>query len=182
MLNKSVARRYAEAFFSIAQEAGKIDDYQNELGKIVQTIEEVADLKEYFAHPLLPAKEKKEVATKIFSTAVSSITLNFLLLILDKKRQTYLELIYKEYEEMADETRNIKKAELISAMPVSDQDVNALSDNLSRSTGKTIKLALTIDPAILGGVKIRIGDKIIDASVAKKLEMLKKNLTAAKIS
>ncbi|MFA7077947.1 MAG: F0F1 ATP synthase subunit delta [Syntrophomonas sp.] len=182
MLNKSVARRYAEAFFSIAQEANKIDDYQTELGKIVQSIQETEGLREYFAHPLIPAKEKKDIANKIFAKAVSPITLNFLLLILDKKRETYLELIYNEYEEMADESRNIKKAELISAMAVSDEDVKTLSETLSSSTGKTIQLKLTIDPAILGGVKIRMGDKIIDASVAKKLEMLKKNLKTAKIS
>jgi F-type H+-transporting ATPase subunit delta len=182
MLNKSVARRYAEAFFSIAQESSKIDEYQSELGKIVQSIEEIEGLKKYFAHPLVPTKEKKDVANQLFSSAVSTVTLNFLLLVLDKKRETYLEIIYKEYEEMADESRNIKKAELISAMPVSDEAVKSLSETLSRSTGKTIQLQLTVDPALLGGVKIRMGDKIIDASVAKKLEMLKKNLKTAKIS
>jgi ATP synthase, F1 delta subunit len=182
MLNKSVARRYAEAFFSIASEANKIDDYQAELGKIVQSIKETEGLEEYFAHPLIPAKEKKDLASKIFTEAVSPLTLNFLLLIIDKKRETYLELILQEYEDMADESRNIKKAELISAMPVSEQDVQTLADNLSRSTGKTIKLDLTVDPSMIGGLKIRIGDKIIDASVAKKLEMLKKNLKTAKIS
>ena len=182
MLNKSVARRYAEAFFSIAVEANKVDDYQAELGKIVQIIKETEGLGEYFAHPLVPAKQKKELATKIFTGSVSPLTLNFLLLVIDKKRETYLEVIHQEYEDMADESRNIRKAELISAMPVSEQDVQILAENLSRSTGKTIKLALSIDPTMIGGLKIRIGDKIIDASVTKKLEMLKKNLTAAKIS
>jgi F-type H+-transporting ATPase subunit delta len=182
MLNKSVARRYAEAFFSIAQEADKIDDYQSELGKIVQSIEEIEGLKKYFAHPLIPTKEKKDVANQLFSSAVSPVTLNFLLLVLDKKRQTYLELIYKEYEEMADESRNIKKVELISAMAVPEAEVSALAETLSRSTGKTIQLRLTIDSSLLGGVKIRMGDKIIDASIAKKLEMLRKNLKQAKIS
>jgi len=182
MLNKSVARRYAEAFFSIAREANKMDEFSAELGKIVQTIKETEGLGEYFAHPLVPAKEKKELANKLFAQAVSPMTLNFLLLVIDKKRETYLELIHQEYEDMADDSRNIKKAELISAMPVSDQDVQILADNLSRSTGKTIKLDLSVDPTMIGGLKIRVGDKIIDASVAKKLEMLKKNLTAAKIS
>jgi F-type H+-transporting ATPase subunit delta len=182
MLNKSVARRYAEAYFSIAKEANKIDEYQIELGKIVQIIQETEGLAEYFAHPMIPSKEKKELANKLFAQAVSPLTLNFLLLVLDKKRQTYLDLIFKEFEEMADESRNIKKAELISAMAVSDEDVKTLSETLSRSTGKTIQLRLTIDPSMIGGVKIRMGDKIIDASVAKKLDMLKKSLKTAKIS
>ena len=182
MLNKSVARRYAEAFFSIAQDAGKVDEFQTELGQIVQSIKETESLGDYFAHPLVPAKEKKELATKLYAQVVSPITLNFLLLLMDKKRETYLETIYYEYQDMADESRNIKKAELVSAMPVPDEDLKTLAENLSKSTGKTIKLDLKVDPTIIGGVKIRIGDKIIDASVAKKLEMLKKNLKTAKIS
>ncbi len=182
MLNKSVARRYAEAFFSIAQEANKITDYQAELGQVIKTIQEIEGLNEYLAHPLVPTKEKIEIAKQLFAKSVSLITLNFIMLVLDKKRQTYLELIFHEYEEMADESRNIKKAELISAQPVSEADVSALAETLSLSTGKTIQLKLTIDPVLLGGVKIRMGDKIIDASVAKKLEMLKKNLKQAKIS
>lgn len=182
MLNKSVARRYAEAFFSIAQEANKIADYQAELGQIVNVINETEGLGDYFAHPLIPTKEKKNIAQQLFANSVSSLTLNFLMLVLDKKRQTYLELIFHQYEEMADESRNIKKAELITAMPVPEAEVNTLAEMLSRSTGKTIQLKTTIDPVLLGGIKIRMGDKIIDASVAKKLEMLKKNLKQAKIS
>jgi F-type H+-transporting ATPase subunit delta len=182
MLNKSVARRYAEAFFSSAHEANKIDEYQAELGKIVHIIQETESLREYFSHPLIPTKEKQEIAKQLFSQQVSQITLNFMLLVLDKRRETYLQLIFKEYEEMADESNNIKKAELVSAKAVPDAEVQSLAEKLSLSTGKTIDLKLSIDPSLLGGVKIRMGDKIIDASIAKKLEMLKKNLKQSKIS
>lgn len=101
---------------------------------------------------------------------------------MDKKRQDYLELIYNEFVDMADESRNITKADLISAMPISDDDLNTLSDNLSRSSGKTVQLKVSVDPSIIGGLKIRLGDKVIDASIAKKLEMLKRSLQTAKIS
>ena len=67
MLNKSVARRYAEAFFSIAQEAGKVDQFQQELEKVVQIISETEHLQEYFDHLLIPPKEKKELIDKIFA-------------------------------------------------------------------------------------------------------------------
>lgn len=182
MLNKSVARRYAEAFFSIAQQANKIDDYQAELGKVVQSVKETEALEEYFAHPLIPAKEKKEIVQQLFGSVISAVTLNFVMLLLDKKRETYLDLIASEYEKMADESRNIQKAELTTAMAVPETEIKNLSEKLSTATGKTIQLSLTIDPALLGGVKIRMGDKIIDASVVKKLEMLKKNLKQARIS
>jgi len=182
MLNKSVARRYAEAFFSIARETNKVDEYQVELEKIAKGIEEIDNLKVYLSHFLIPAKEKKDMVTKIFAGQVSSMTLNFFLMVIDKRREVYLGLICKEYEDMADESRNIKKAELISARKVSDADVKTLAEKLSAATGKIIQLKTTVDPSLLGGVKIRMGDQIIDGSVAKKLQMLKDNLRQTKIS
>ena len=182
MLNKSVARRYAEAFFGIARETNKIDEYQAELEKIVKTIEETDQLKQYLSHFLIPAKDKKETMQKIFGNQVSSMTLNFLLMVIDKRREQYLGAICSEYEAMADESRNIQKAELITAREVTDADVKTLAEKLSASTGKTVILKTTVDPSLLGGVKIRMGDRIIDGTVAKKLQMLKENLKQAKIS
>ncbi|MBC7074569.1 MAG: F0F1 ATP synthase subunit delta [Syntrophomonadaceae bacterium] len=182
MLNKSVARRYAEAFFGIAQGAQKIEDYQQELEYVVQVIDEVENLKEYFGHLLIPAKEKKEVVRKIFAERISQTTLNFLLLIIDKRRESYIGLIAEEYKLLADEARNITKAELVSAQEISDEEIKSLSEALSATTGKTVQLKPTVDPSLLGGVKIRIGDQIIDGTVTKKLEILKEKLKQAKIS
>ncbi len=182
MLNKSVARRYAEAFFSIAQDNNKIDEYQQELEKIVQAIKELDSLKEYLDHLLIPAKDKKEIISQIFAASISSVTLNFLLMVIDKKREAYIELIVEEYQDLADESRNIAKAQLISAHEVSEQEVKSLAEKLSASTGKTVQLKQSVDPALIGGVKIRIGDQIIDGTVAKKLEMLRLQLKQAKIS
>lgn len=182
MLNKSVARRYAEAFFSIAQESGKVDQFQQELEKVVQIISETEHLQEYFDHLLIPPKEKKELIDKIFADQVSSLTLNFLSMIIDKRRGNYIALIVDEYKVMADETRNITKAELISAREVSEEDIKILAEKLSASTGKTVQLKLQVDPSLLGGVKIRMGDQVIDATVAKRLDMLKEQLKQVKIS
>ena len=182
MLNKSVARRYAEAFFSIAQEKNSIDTFQQELELVVKTIKETENLKEYFSHLLIPAKDKKDIANKIFSGKISSTTLNFLMMVLDKRRQDYLEVILGEFRDMADEVRNITKAELISAQEVPEAEVKALAEKLSASTGKQVQLEQSVDPSLLGGIKLRIGDQIMDGTIAKKLEMLKMQLMQAKIS
>lgn len=182
MLNRSVARRYAEAFFGIAQEQNKIDQYQQELEKMVQVIAETENLKEYLAHLLVPTKEKRELAGKIFSGQVSDTTLNFLYLIIDKRRENYLAAIVQEYKEMADESRNIAKADLIAAQEVSEEEVKILAEKLSASTGKTVQFRVLVDPSLIGGVKIRMGDQIIDGTVAKKLAMLKEQLKQVKIS
>lgn len=182
MLNRSVARRYAEAFFSIAQEQNKIDQYQQELEKLVQIIEETENLKEYLAHLLVPANEKKEIVAKIFADHISSTTLNFLNVLIDKRREAYITTISLEYRDMADESRNIAKADLIAAQEVSEEDVKMLAEKLSASMGKTVQLKVLVDPSLLGGVKIRLGDQIIDGTVAKKLAMLKEQLKQVKIS
>ena len=182
MLNKSVARRYAEAFFSIAREEQQIDKFQLELQAIVDAINEVEGLAEYFNHLLIPAKEKKEIAVKIFSGKISSITMNFLMMVLDKRRQSYLESILEEYKDMANEVKNIIKGDLVSAQEVPAAEIKSLAEKLSASTGKTVQLKQTVDPSLLGGIKIRIGDQIMDGTIAKKLEMLKMQLKQAKIS
>ncbi len=182
MLNRSVARRYAEAFFTIAREANKIDDFQQELEKVVAAIEEMENLKEYLAHLLIPAAAKKEVIEKIFAGQVSDLTMNFLKMVVDKRRESYISVIVEEYKDMADEHRNVAKAELVAAREVPEEEVKMLTEKLSASTGKSVQLQVKVDPALLGGVKIRIGDQIIDGTVAKRLEMLRGQLKQAKIS
>ena len=182
MLNKSVARRYAEAFFSIAQEANKIDEYQVELEKVITSLDEVEGMKEYLGHLLIPTREKKDLIEKVFGGQLSSMTMNFLLMIIDKRRESYLEVIYGEFVDMADESRDIKKAELFAAREVPKEELDDLAKRLSSSTGKKVLLKQTVDPSLLGGVKIRMGDQIVDGTVTKKLQMLKENLMNAKIS
>jgi len=103
-------------------------------------------------------------------------------MIIDKRRELYIATILEEYKAMADEARNIMKAELISAQEVPEEEVAGLAEKLSVSSGKKIQLKQVVDPSLIGGVKIRMGDKIIDATVAKKLQMLKEKLKKVKIS
>ncbi len=104
------------------------------------------------------------------------------MMIIDKRREAYIPVIVEEYKELADEARNIMKAQLISAQEVSADEMKILADKLSASTGKTVQLQQTVDPALIGGIKIRMQDQIIDATVAKRLEMLKEKLKQVKIS
>ncbi|NLU49082.1 MAG: F0F1 ATP synthase subunit delta [Syntrophomonadaceae bacterium] len=182
MLNKSVARRYAEALFAIAQETGKVDELQKELELIAETIDSSSDLKAFMFHPLVPPKDKKEIAAKLFGDHISPITKNFLNLVIDKRRETYFAAIVEEYRDMANEFRNVMFADLVSARDVSSEDLNVLKEKLAAATGKNIELKVSVDPSLIGGIKVRIGDRIIDASVKKKLEMLRDSLRNAKIS
>ncbi|MGE5370506.1 MAG: F0F1 ATP synthase subunit delta [Solirubrobacterales bacterium] len=182
MLNKSVARRYAEAFFAIAQEQNKIDEYLNELETVFGTISADEEFSRFMNYLLIPPADKKDVLNKVFEGKVSVSTLNFARLVIDKRRAAYFGVILNEYKSMADEVNNVIKADFISAKPVSGDDIAELEKALSEATGKNVKINTSVDPALLGGVKIRVGDRIIDASVVKKLQMLKTSLKNTKIS
>jgi len=182
MLNKSVARRYAEALFSIAKEENNIDQYQNQFKLVIDTVKEIEGFKEYLDNFLIPGAEKKQLLKRIFASELAAKMLTFLYIVVDKKREVYLELIYHEFVELADEFRNIKKAELFTAREISDADLNALAENLSKATGKTIRFQHRVEPELIGGIKIKIDDKIIDATIKKRLQLLGENLKFAKIS
>jgi len=182
MLNKSVGRRYAEAFFAIAQEQKKIDEFQTELGEVVDIIMSNEDLKAFMFHVLVPPQEKKNILSQLFASRVSASTLHFLNLVMDKRRADHLGVIFDEYQAMADESKNVLKAEVTSAKHVNELDLVELENTLSEATGKKVRVKLTVDPSLIGGVKVRIGDRVIDASVVKKLDMLKSSLKRVKIS
>lgn len=182
MLNKSVARRYAESFFAIAQEQNKIDDYQNELEVVASTIASSSELQGFMAHVLIPPSEKKEVLNKLFGGKIAQTTLNFVNVVVDKRRAPYIGVIFEEYQKMADESRGVLMAEFVSAKEVSQDEMAEVEKALSAATGKTVRLSLSIEPSLIGGVKVRVGDRVIDASVVKRLDMLKSNLKKVKIS
>jgi len=182
MLNKSVARRYAEALFAIAQDTNRVDELQNELELVVQTINSYEDLKAYMLHPLVPPKDKKDVLARIFGDKISEVVKHFLFLVSDKRREAYLEAILEEYKDLANEFKNVLFAEVVSAKELSESDIAMLKERLASVTGKNIDCNVAVDPSLIGGIKVRVGDRIIDASIKKKLELMKDNLKKAKIS
>ena len=180
MLNKSVARRYAEALFAIAQETDKVDEMQKDLELIAETIDSYDELKSCIFHTLIPPREKRDVVNKLFGPPVSEMVLNFYVVI-DKRRDTYIGAMAEEYKDMANEYKNVLFADLISAREVSDEDVQVLKEKVAAATGKSVDMEVSIDPSLIGGIKMRIGDRIIDASVKKKLELLRDDLKKARI-
>ncbi len=181
MLNKSVARRYAEALFEIAQETDNVDEMQKDLELIAETIDSYDELKSFMFHPLIPPREKRDVVNKLFGPHVSEMVLNFLYVVIDKRRDTYIGAMAEEYKDMANEYKNVLFADLISAREVSDEDVQVLKEKVAAATGKSVDMEVSIDPSLIGGIKMRIGDRIIDASVKKKLELLRDDLKKARI-
>ncbi len=176
MLDNAIARRYASAFFILAQEQGKLNEYEAELAEVIKTVDAHEDLHKVLANQLLAADAKKAIMEQIFSGSVSNSTVDFLKVILDKHRETYLKDIYNEFVVQANDARNIRDAEVTAAKELSESELETIKAKLNAMTGKTIRLTTKVDPSLVGGLKVQLGDKVIDGSVTKRLELLKEAL------
>jgi len=181
MLENAVARRYAQAFFAIAQERDLVDKLEAELKTVVDTVNENKELKLVIDHQLISPEEKKAIVDKIFSQEVSEITVNFLDVVIDKYRASYIPAIYEEFVTYANNARNMADALVKTSTTLSDADLAIIKEKLAAVTGKTIRLQSEVDPGLIGGVVVRIGDKVIDGSIAGRLEKLKENLLQTEV-
>lgn len=177
MLENAIARRYASAFFSLAQERNALDQFEVEMQTVVDTIAANADLKAVIDDQLMAADVKKGIIEEVFAGQISSVTIDFIKVIMDKRRENYLTDMNASFVNLANAARNIQDAEVTAAHPLTEDEVTGLQAQLAKLTGKTIRIKTTVKPEIVGGIIVRIGDQVIDGSVTRRLEILKETLT-----
>lgn len=176
MLEEQLALKYAQALFELAREKNMLDQVQQELAMVDETVAQYPDLSKLLRHPLVPAAVKKDTVQKIFAANVSEYVLHFLLLLIDKRRENYLSTIYHTFLNLVNEARNVMTAQAVSAMPLRQEQVQALQAKLSAVTGRNIRLEVSVDSRLIGGVMVKLGDKLIDGSVRRRLRTLEQAL------
>lgn len=176
MINTTVSRRYAQALLMIATERKALDQYEQELELFRNALLADPKVKELMDNPRIALEKKKQVLDLLIKGKTDSIIYNFLRLIIDRRRENFFLDIIKEYNRYADEARNIVDAEVRSAVQLTDKDYRELQQKLCRVTGKNVRLKSLIDTSLIGGIKVKIGDTVIDGSVTKKLSLLKNRL------
>jgi F-type H+-transporting ATPase subunit delta len=176
----SLARRYAAALFDAAKDADIIDKVESDLGLLTYSLQTMPRLKEMMMHPLIPAARKKHLAAEIFAAEIDTLTLNFLGLLIDKRREAVIEDIESEYVQLADLFRGIIAVTVTSAVTLTHDEQSRLKTKLEGLTGKKVELDLAEDPSIMGGLIVRIGDTVIDGSVTGYLAALKDQLLGRK--
>ena len=181
MLINILAQTYARAICQIAQERNMIDKVETQLKMVEEVITSNEDFKNLFYHPRVPVEAKKETVQTIFKDDVDQIVLNALLFLIDKRRETAFSAIIKEYVELANEIRNIVSVEVIVARALTKEQSKALRNKLEKILCKKISMTMKIDESIIGGVIIRLGDKLIDGSVNRQLRSLKSILLSDKL-
>lgn len=172
-----VSKTYSEAIFDVAVEEGRLDLVQSEFDFVESILKEYPDFYEILKTPKINIEEKKAVLQDTFGDQVSQTLLNFLKIIMDKKRGSDLLSIKWDFDRRVDEYKGVVKVAVESVVPLSEDQINTLVGNLKKMTGKEIVLTTHINPELLGGMVVRLGDKVIDGSVKFKLEGMLEGLT-----
>ena len=173
MTSSNIARRYARAFFEIAKEERRYEDYSRELGFFSAILKENKGLTEFLANPLFARPEKKAVMETILRKAgISELTANFLKLLVDMRRIGIISDIENRYREMMDEALNQVRVTVSAAFPLTGELAAQLQKGLEKLTGKQVEMTVLLDASLLGGVVVRIGDTIYDGSIRTQLKKI----------
>ena len=170
MIANQVGRRYAEAIYEIAVSTDKVKEIYEALNQMMELYK---NDNEFNTHPLIELDEKKKVLKEMFKNSGETIE-NIIFYILDKKRMENIRNITAEYLKIYYEKNQILDVEATFAVEPTEAQKAKLIANLEKKTGKKVKLAIKIDKSILGGGIIRIGDTVIDGSIRKELDNIRK--------
>ncbi|MHB2016264.1 MAG: F0F1 ATP synthase subunit delta [Candidatus Xenobia bacterium] len=173
MLNEVVAERYASALFALAQDKSSVNLIAEELASVQQTLDQHAPLARALQAPNVPDTVKKDILRKLFASSVSPAILSFLFILVDNKREAYVGTIARAYQGLMDKAANIEHAEVETAVNLPANVKNTFTAKLSEREGKKIVIDWKVNPELVGGFVIRIGDRLIDASLAARLEELR---------
>jgi F-type H+-transporting ATPase subunit delta len=170
------AKRYAMALFEIAQRQGKLEAIERDLDAILDLMQLTPALRRMWESPLVPAGRKRALVSELLGASLDGLTLSFLRLLVDKRREDILEATREEIHRQADASRKLVRAEAIFAVAPTPAEEAGLVQSLQQRTGEQVDLTIRVDPAILGGVVVRMRDTIIDGSVRGTLERLREQL------
>lgn len=181
MAEISVARRYVRALFDAAIRAQAIDQVEADLKAVDQILRAVPRLGRVLHAPTIAGPRKRALLDTAFSGRVGDLTLRFLHLVVDRRREDALPELYNEFRALADQHRGIVSVEVTSAVPLSDAEREALAQSLSRRTSKKVQLVVQVDEALIGGLQLRMGDTIVDGSVRTRLARLRERLLGQRL-
>ena len=174
MARKAYAKRYAQAVFQIALERGELDKWQSDLKKIASLSEDVAYIK-FLESPKLRFSDKTKLISERFSD-INPLALNLVNLLVARERLGMVAEIAEDYERLLYSHRGIEPADVVTAVPLEDDEKKKLEERLGTIIGKKVVVKSEVDPTVVGGIIARVGGKLLDASTRNRLEALKKQI------
>ena len=172
------ARVYAEALFAAGEDKGKIDQLQEQLGQFADAVDGDRELQIFLFSPYLSSNEKVEGLKRAVTGAEPEFT-NFLELLVEKGRMPELFRIRREFDELWKKAHQRLDVTVTSAIELDPGVVGKIGEEVERQTGEKVELTSRVDSEILGGIVLRVGNMVLDASIRTRLEKLRKSVASA---
>jgi ATP synthase F1 delta subunit len=175
---EEIARVYAQALFEAARDTDQLDEIHDQLDEFADAMQESNDMRVFFFSPYFSSTEKRE-AIKAAISGASDELVNFLELLVEKHRMPAIFQIRDRFDDLWAEAKGRLEVKLTSAVELDSDVVEKVRGEVERQTDREIDMTSEIDPEILGGLVLQVGNKVLDASVRSKLDRLRKEVAAA---
>jgi ATP synthase F1 delta subunit len=175
---EEIAAVYARSLFEVAPEQDKLDAIREQLGEFADALDATRELQTFFFSPYFSTAEKQDGLDRAVSDA-DPILVNFLKLLIENHRMPVIFRVRRGYEELWQEENKLLPVQVTSAVELDQATVRQIGDRIAEQTGRKIDLSASVEPEILGGLVVRVGNSILDASIRNRLEQLRKQVARA---
>jgi F-type H+-transporting ATPase subunit delta len=175
---EEIAAVYARSLFEVASEQDKLDLVRDQLGAFADALSETRELQVFFFSPYFSTQEKQDGLERVVADADPAV-MNFLKLLIETHRMPVLFRIRANYDALWEEENKLLPVQITSAVELDEGIVRQLGDRISEQTDRKVELAAEVDPDILGGIVVQVGNSVLDASVRNRLEQLRRQVLKA---
>jgi ATP synthase F1 delta subunit len=172
---EELAQVYARSLFEVGREQGKLDELREQVAQFADALDANRELAVFFFSPYFSTKEKQDGLGRLLQDADPSF-LNFLSLLIENHRMPVIFRIRQEFERLWDEENRTLPVEITSAIELDQATTDSLGRTIGERAGRKVTLAARVDPDILGGIVVRVGNSILDASIRNRLEQLRRHV------
>jgi F-type H+-transporting ATPase subunit delta len=172
---EEIAQVYSRSLFEVAKDAGKLDEVREQLGQVADALDSQRELAIFFFSPYFSTEEKKDGLHRAVQGADDTVV-NFLELLLENHRMPAIFRIRRQYDELWEQENRLLPVHVTSAIELDEATVKRIGDAIGEQTGRRVQLTSKVDPDILGGIVLRVGNSILDASIRSRLEQLRKQV------
>jgi F-type H+-transporting ATPase subunit delta len=175
---EEIAEVYARSLFEVAKEHDALDEIHEELGQFADVLAENRQLQVFFFSPYFSSEEKKDNVPKVIEGG-NEYFVRFLQVLAEKHRLPVLFRIRRAFDELWAKEQHLLEVSVTSAVELDEETVRGIGKKIEEQTGQRVELSSTVDPELIGGIVIRVGNKVLDASVRNRLERLRRSVASA---
>jgi F-type H+-transporting ATPase subunit delta len=175
---EEIAQVYARSLFEVAKEQDKLDVVKEQLGQFAEALNDNQELATFFFAPYFSTAEKEDGLGKLLD-GVDPVVENFLKLMIENHRVPAVFRVRREFEVLYEQENKLLPVTITSAVALDEATVKSIGDAIGKQTGQQVELTADVDPDVLGGLIVRVGNSILDASIRNRLENLRRSVASA---